>query len=91
MDMPFLVNSAYLIDIQYANQKVYLTILLNGASETFIAYPKDGRIPVVSLSDELSTLLIQRMPHDNSISKKLFSLVWDYVKGKDVILPAKLL
>ncbi|MGF7481883.1 hypothetical protein [Providencia sp. SP181] len=98
MEMPFLVSSVYLNNIQYINGKAFLTISLNGVNNVFIAYPEDGEISVMRSSDELSKLLMhlsQLLMHlsqyESSIYKKIFTLVWDYVKGKDVILPAKLL
>lgn len=91
MEMPFLVSSVYLNNIQYINGKAFLTISINGVSNVFIAYPEGGEISVMRSSDELSKLLMRLSQYESSIYKKIFTLVWDYVKGKDVVLPAKLL
>lgn len=91
MEMPFLVSSVYLNNIQYINGKAFLTISINGVNNVFIAYPEDGEISVMRSSDELSKLLMYLSQYESSIYKKLFTLVWDFVKGKDVMLPAKLL
>ncbi len=44
MEMPFLVSSVYLNNIQYINGKAFLTISINGVSHVFIAYPEGGDI-----------------------------------------------
>ncbi len=43
MEMPFLVSSVYLNNIQYINGKAFLTISINGVSHVFIAYSEGGR------------------------------------------------
>lgn len=91
MEVPFLVSSVYLNNISYINGKAFLTISINGVNNVFIAYPEDGDISVMRASDELSKLLMHLSQYESSIYKKLFTLVWDFVKGKDVMLPARLL
>ena len=48
---------------------------------------KDG----MTSSDELSELLMSLMPYEPAIYKKLYNVVWDYIKGNDVMFPIKLL
>lgn len=54
-------------------------------------YRRYGDIPVMSSSDELSELLMSLMPYEPAIYKKLYNVVWDYIKGNDVMFPIKLL
>ena len=85
------IDNIYLNDIKYENGIVSLFLLINNIHKTFTAIPKDGDIPVMSSSDELSELLMSLMPYEPAIYKKLYNVVWDYINGNDVMFPIKLL
>ncbi|GAB1438497.1 hypothetical protein MASR2M36_12490 [Providencia sp.] len=91
MTLPTMIDSVYLIDIQYKNDEANLTIAVNGVSKIFVCYPKTGVISVISSSEALWELLVYLMPYEHSINKKIFKSVWDFINGKDINFPIKLI
>lgn len=89
--LPAIIDSVYLTDIQYKNDEAYLTIVVNGVSDVFVCYPKTGDISVISPSEALWELLVHLMPYENSINKKIFESVWNFIKGKSINFPVKLI
>lgn len=93
MKLQSLVSKVYLLHIDYSkdSKSVLLSLSIDGINKTYTAIPEDiNGIPLMRSSDELSELLMSLMPIEPSIYKKLYSVIWDYIKGKSVVLPIKL-
>lgn len=51
---------------------------------------RNGDIKLVS-SDELNSFLMELMPYDPFIFKKLHKIIWDCIDGRPVALPIQLI
>ena len=85
-------DSVFLENISYskAERIVILYFDCTNTKAIFSAEVKRvGEIKLVS-SDDLHSFLMGLMPYESSVFNKLHKIIWDYIEGKDVSFPIRL-
>ncbi len=94
MGKPYINNSVVIRSICYYedSQEIIYVFLVDGFERKLTGKMHgDSDIRGVEYSGELDEFVMLLMPFDQRISKKLFSISWMYVDGKDIEFPVTLI
>lgn len=89
-----LINNVIINDIIYDPNSQNITYYFDISSIEKIIKTKidnKGGIKFISSTKEFDELIMPLLPIDPMLVKKLVRITWEYIEGKDVILPIKII
>lgn len=89
-----LINNVIINNIIYDPNSQNITYYFDISSIEKIIKTKidnKGGIKFISSTNEFDELIMPLLPIDPMLVKKLVRITWEYIEGKDVILPIKII
>lgn len=89
-----LINNVIINNIIYDPNSQNITYYFDISSIEKIIKTKidnKGGIKFISSTKEFDELIMSLLPIDPMLVKKLVRITWEYIEGKDVILPIKII
>lgn len=89
-----LINNVIINNIIYDPNSQNITYYFDISSIEKIIKTKidnKGGIKFISSTSEFDELIMPLLPIDPMLVKKLVRITWEYIEGKDVILPIKII
>lgn len=89
-----LINNVIINNIIYDPNSQNITYYFDISSIEKIIKTKidnKGGIKFISSTKEVDELIMPLLPIDPMLVKKLVRITWEYIEGKDVILPIKII
>lgn len=89
-----LINNVIINNIIYDPNSQNITYYFDISSIEKIVKTKidnKGGIKFISSTKEFDELIMPLLPIDPMLVKKLVRITWEYIEGKDVILPIKII